>query len=86
MVYFILSGRAKVTLYGEEGREIVLSVLEEGEMFGEMSIIDDKPRSANVEVVRDLECLVLSRERFFRFSCKPSQGLYDVSCPPYSTP
>ncbi len=67
IVYFILSGRAKVTLYGEEGREIVLAVLEQGEMFGEMSIIDDKPRSANVEAVRDLECLVLSRERFLGF-------------------
>ena len=42
IVYFILKGRAKVSLYSEEGREIVLAVLEEGEMFGEMSIIDDK--------------------------------------------
>ncbi len=67
IVYFILSGRAKVTLYGEEGREIVLAVLEKGEMFGEMSIIDGKPRSANVEAVRDLDCLVLSRERFLGF-------------------
>ncbi len=67
IVYFLLSGRAKVTLYGEDGREIVLAVLEAGEMFGEMSIIDDKPRSANVEAVRDIECLVLSRERFLGF-------------------
>ncbi len=67
IVYFIISGRVKVTLYGEEGREIVLAVLKEGEMFGEMSIIDDKPRSANVEVVRDLQCLVLNRERFLGF-------------------
>lgn len=66
-VYFILSGRVKVTLYGEEGREIVLSILNEGDMFGEMSIIDDKPRSANVEAIKDLECLVISKSAFIEY-------------------
>ncbi len=66
-VYFIISGRVKVTLYGEEGREIVLSILNEGDMFGEMSIIDDKPRSANVEAVKDLECLVVSKSAFIEY-------------------
>ena len=35
-VFFMISGRVKVTLYGEEGREIVLAILNEGDMFGEM--------------------------------------------------
>ncbi|MBI5588503.1 MAG: Crp/Fnr family transcriptional regulator [Deltaproteobacteria bacterium] len=66
-VYFIISGRVKVTLYGEEGREIVLSILNEGDMFGEMSIIDDKPRSANVEVIKGLECLVVNKSSFIDY-------------------
>lgn len=66
-VYFILSGRAKVTLYGEEGREIVLAILKEGDMFGEMSIIDDKPRSANVEAVTPITCLIVSRAAFLEY-------------------
>lgn len=66
-IYFILSGRAKVALYGEEGREIVLSVLAEGDVFGEMSVIDDKPRSANVITVRDMECLVVPKEKFLKY-------------------
>lgn len=66
-VYFILSGRAKVTLYGEEGKEIVLSVLNEGDMFGELSIIDDRPRSANVVAMRDVECLVVTRDSFLNY-------------------
>lgn len=66
-VYFILSGKAKVTLYGEEGREIVLALLKEGDMFGEMSIIDGKPRSANVEAVKDMECLVVNRAAFLDY-------------------
>ncbi len=66
-VYFILMGRAKVTLYGEEGREIVLSILKEGDMFGELSIIDEQPRSANVEAVQKLECMVIGRKAFLEY-------------------
>ncbi len=66
-VYFILSGRVNVTLYGEEGREIVLAVLKEGDMFGELSIIDDQPRSANVEAVKKLECLVINKASFLGY-------------------
>ena len=66
-VFFVISGKVKVTLYGEEGREIVLAVLGDGDMFGEMSIIDDKPRSANVEAVSDLECLVIGKAGFLDY-------------------
>lgn len=66
-VFFIISGKVKVTLYGEEGREIVLAILKDGDMFGEMSIIDDKPRSANVEAVQDLLCLVVTKGAFLDY-------------------
>ncbi len=66
-VYFIVSGRAKVTLYSEQGREIVLSILKRGDMFGEMSIMDEKPRSANVETVKELQCLVVKKEPFLQY-------------------
>ncbi|HHL40824.1 MAG TPA: Crp/Fnr family transcriptional regulator [Deltaproteobacteria bacterium] len=66
-VYFMLSGRARVVLYGEEGGRIVLAVLGPGEVFGEMSVIDEMPRSANVEAFDDMECLVVSRRRFLRY-------------------
>ncbi len=66
-VYFLLSGKAKVCLYGEGGREIVLSILEEGDMFGEMAILDDKPRSANVEATKDVECLYVSKDAFLNY-------------------
>lgn len=66
-VYFILEGKAKVTLYGEEGREIVLAILKEGDMFGEMSVVDDKPRSANVEAITDIEALFISKTAFLEY-------------------
>lgn len=69
-IYFIMSGKANVTLYGEEGREIVLAVLHDGDVFGEMSIIDNKPRSANVEAAGKLECFVLTKTAFLEYLSK----------------
>src|SRR3990170_5724757 len=58
-LYIILSGRLKVVLYGEEGKEIVLSIMKEGDIFGEMALFDGEPRSANVEAVEDTECFII---------------------------
>jgi len=66
-IYFILSGKAVVTLYGEEGREIVVAILKEGDIFGEMSIIDNLPRSANVESSTHLDCMVLTKTAFLEY-------------------
>ena len=43
--YLIRSGRVEISKQ-HEGRKIVLAILEQGEVFGEMSLIDEKPRSA----------------------------------------
>jgi len=55
-LYVVLEGRAKVTVEAD-GREIMLSALETGDFFGEVSLVDDGPRSANVT----LETCVLLR-------------------------
>ena len=56
--FLLVSGRVKVFLSGDDGREVILSTLSPGEVFGEMSLIDDLPRSAHVEAV---EHCVLAR-------------------------
>lgn len=45
-VYLIASGIVKIINYSEDGRELVFAILHEGDIFGEMSVIDQKPRSA----------------------------------------
>lgn len=45
---FLLSGRLQAVDVTEEGREVGLSIITPGEYFGELSIIDDLPRSASV--------------------------------------
>ncbi|MGD2136214.1 MAG: Crp/Fnr family transcriptional regulator [Gemmatimonadales bacterium] len=63
-LYVVLTGQVKVVLIGEDGREVILSMLKEGDFFGEMSLIDDQPRSAHVIAVDDSNLLVLRREDF----------------------
>jgi CRP/FNR family cyclic AMP-dependent transcriptional regulator len=47
-VFFLLEGRARVTLFSEDGKEIAYRDIEPGEIFGELAGIDGKARSASV--------------------------------------
>ena len=59
-LYLVLEGRAKVII-DADGREIELSQLETGDFFGEVSMVDDGPRSANVIAVEDCVLLRITR-------------------------
>ncbi len=63
-LFLVASGQVKVVLIGEDGREVILSVLGSGSFFGEMALIDDSPRSAHVIAMEDSTLLVLRREDF----------------------
>lgn len=63
-LYIILAGRAKVVVDDGEGREVTLTVIGANEFFGEMSLIDDKPRSAGVEALEACEVLYISKPAF----------------------
>ena len=62
--FMILQGRIKVTILGDDGREIILSVLGPGDFFGEMALLDNEPRSATAIAVEDSELLSLHRTDF----------------------
>ena len=63
-IYFVLSGALKVQISDEEGREVILSMLGPGELFGEMGVLDDHPRSATVLAVESSEVVVIGKEDF----------------------
>src|SRR5450432_3778271 len=46
-MFVIMTGRVKVVMFGESGREVTLSLLRAGDSFGEMSLFDGMARSAN---------------------------------------
>jgi CRP-like cAMP-binding protein len=61
-MFLIAEGRVRVALFGENGRELTLSTLARGDIFGEMALLDGRPRSANVVAVEDTSLLALSRD------------------------
>ena len=65
VAFFVLcGGRAEVVKSPGEQGERVVGVLEEGDFFGEMALLDGFPRSASVRAVSDCECVVLVRWDF----------------------
>jgi CRP/FNR family transcriptional regulator/CRP/FNR family cyclic AMP-dependent transcriptional regulator len=63
-LFMVAEGRVRVTILGDDGREIILSVLGEGEFFGEMSLLDNEPRSATTIAAEDSVLVSLSRADF----------------------
>lgn len=63
-LYVVISGRLKVMMSDDEGREVILSMLGPNEYFGEMGLIDDSTRSASVITLEACELLVLSKRDF----------------------
>lgn len=63
-LYLIASGTVQVYMTGIDGRETILSFLERGDFFGEMSLIDGEPRSASVRTVTDAQLMIIHREPF----------------------
>lgn len=66
ILFIIYKGRVKVTRTSDEGREVILSILENGDIFGEMSILDGKARSASVTALENSEILLLRRGDFLQ--------------------
>lgn len=62
-MYILQSGKVKISKR-LRGVEKTLAVLEKGEFFGEMAILNDKPRSATAEVMEDSDLLVIDRKTF----------------------
>jgi CRP-like cAMP-binding protein len=60
-LYVVMTGRVKIVVFGDSGREVTLSVLRAGDFFGEMSLFDGQARSANVVAIDPTTVLALSR-------------------------
>ena len=63
-LYVILSGIIRVYLTAEDGREATISLLEDGEIIGEISLIDGLPRSAGAAALTDCRLLFIPHRSF----------------------
>lgn len=63
-LYGVLSGKVKVYLSDDEGKEIIINMLGTGDYFGELALIDEEPRSASVMTTEESKLAVLSKSAF----------------------
>jgi len=79
-LYIVISGRLKVMMNDKEGREVILAFLNQGDVFGEMGLIDQAPRSATVVAIESCELLTITRVDFTKCLQKSFDLTMNVIC------
>lgn len=75
-LFFVVTGQVEVKIHSNKSSQIVMAKFGPGSSIGEMSLIDDYPRSATIQVSEPSELLLLSRKRMEVFCDKnPATGL-----------
>jgi CRP/FNR family cyclic AMP-dependent transcriptional regulator len=65
-VYFLISGSARVIIHSASGKDVPFRIIDAGDIFGEFAAIDDKPRSASIEVLKPSRVASMSSWDFKR--------------------
>ncbi len=65
-VYVVTKGRVKVTVPSEDGKELTLGILESGEVFGELAVLEGKEHAATVIALEHTELATIERREFLR--------------------
>ena len=63
-LFIILSGKVRVFLDSEAGKTVTLSVQKSGSYFGELSLLDDQPRSASIITLEPTFCALIPKQAF----------------------
>jgi CRP-like cAMP-binding protein len=63
----VLAGTVKVSVASADGKDIVLNIFHEGEVFGEIALLDGRPRTADATAMADCELIVIERRDFVPF-------------------
>jgi len=72
-------GKLKITILTEEGKEKTLAILSEGDIIGEISLIDNKPRSATVEALEDCRLISIKRDDFEKILLQYPQVALEIA-------
>lgn len=63
----VLWGSVKISVPTPDGREAVLNIINPGEIFGEIALLDGRPRTADAMAMDDCELMVIDRRDFIPF-------------------
>ncbi|HUK59106.1 MAG TPA: Crp/Fnr family transcriptional regulator [Stellaceae bacterium] len=63
----VVKGKVRISSIGPDGNQVLLNVMNEGEVFGEIALLDGKERSADAIAMTDCELLTIDRRDFVPF-------------------
>ena len=66
-IYLLKKGRVKIAATAPSGKEVTFDILEPGEIFGELEVLEDAPRHTSAEPLEDVLICALRREDFDRY-------------------
>ena len=79
-VYFVIGGKVRATIFARGGREVAFRDMGAGELFGDLSAIDGRPRCANVVTLEESTVLTMSSSAFQDVLRGHSQVAFTVLC------
>ncbi len=63
----VIRGKVKISTYSDEGKEVVLNIIDQGDIFGEIAVLDGRPRTADAVALEETDLLVLRRAQLLPF-------------------
>jgi CRP-like cAMP-binding protein len=63
----VIRGRVKICSYSSDGRELVLNIIDQGGIFGEIAVLDGRPRTADAVALEETDLFVLERSQLLPF-------------------
>lgn len=79
-VYFVLTGSLKVMVGDEDGREVILSILGQGELFGEMGMFGEGARSATVSALVPSDLVMITKQDFRQIMQDNAEIAWRIMC------
>ncbi len=76
--FVIKSGKVEVSKKNKKGEKVILAVLGERQIFGEMGLIEDKPRSATVTALEEVRAEEIGRDLFNELLKKEPEAIFPV--------
>ncbi len=65
-LYGVITGKIRISASSPDGREIFLNIMEPGDTFGEIALLDGRPRTATASATTSSELIVITRDHFLR--------------------
>lgn len=79
----VMSGRFRMMVRSPENKELLITMVERGELVGEMSVLDDAPRAVDVISETDSTVMIIKRDDFLpilRSNADAMMGLLKLTC------